>query len=360
MILTKNIFIYVIVASIAAVIGIFYNNFVYDPSLPIIICILSLPLLIVSILKSQILPVLLLISIMFTEFYWLEVMEGYLKPFHIVSVILFMIFSIFHLKPLKASKILQFFVVFLFICLISIVFSPDWKDSLRSFILPLILFSISVNIAIALYTKKISDDLFIKIILYGSVMTVIFGIIQMIAYTFTDTLLTFTIGQDAQISIAKRPPSFFTEADTFGKFLSLPFLFFLPFAINKNNRFYKKTKIIIFIFLLGIIINMTRSALIGIGLTGLIYVFYLFKKNELTRNIATMYIIVSLSIIIFPFFFVTTKVVGSHEELTYRIQTLINPSTMIVEDPSAAYRKKGVEETLEGSFESIQSFLVGH
>jgi len=191
-------------------------------------------------------------------------------------------------------------------------------------------------------------------------MTVIFGIIQMIAYTFTDTLLTFTIGQDAQISIAKRPPSFFTEADTFGKFLSLPFLFFLPFAINKNNRFYKKTKIIIFIFLLGIIINMTRSALIGIGLTGLIYVFYLFKKNELTRNIATMYIIVSLSIIIFPFFFVTTKVVGSHEELSYRIQTLINPSTMIVEDPSAAYRKKGVEETLEGSFESIQSFLVGH
>jgi len=115
MILTKNIFIYVIVASIAAVIGIFYNNFVYDLSLPIIICILSLPLLIVSILKSQILPVLLLISIMFTEFYWLEVMEGYLKPFHIVSVILFMIFSIFHLKPLKASKILQFFVVFLFI-----------------------------------------------------------------------------------------------------------------------------------------------------------------------------------------------------------------------------------------------------
>ncbi len=359
-ILTKKLFINIICLFTATITGIFLINLFSAPSIPVIIGIILFPLFIISTLKPKLPIFLLLISIMFTEFYWVEVMEGYLKPFHIISVILFMIFSVFHLRNLKLSKIFWFFVSFLLICLISIAFSTDWKDSLRSFILPLILFSITLNIFIALYSKKISEDLFIKIILYGSIITTIFAIIQIAAYSFTGILLTLTQGQDAQIVIAKRPPSFFTEADTFGKFLILPFLFFLPFALDKNNKYHKKIKIIIFIFLFGIIINMTRSAMIGLGITCFIYILYLLKRQSISRNIAIIYVIASLSIIIIPFFFATTKIVGSHEELTYRIQTLINPSTMIVEDPSAVYRKRGVEETLEGSIESLNAFLIGH
>lgn len=360
MIQAKNLVLNSSVVLIAVIIGLLLMGLFFEPSLPVLISIVLSPIIIFCFIKPILPIVLLLLSIIFTEFYWMEIMSGYLKPFHIISIILFMTFTIFHLKHLKNSKIFRFFLIFLFICSVSIAFSFDWKDSLRSFILPLILCSIAINIAIALYKTKINDESFMKIILYGGIITGAFGIIQMVTYTFTGALLTFTEAQDGQIIIAKRPPSFFTEADTFGKFFILPLLFFLPFAIDKNNKYHKKIKIIMFIFLLVIAINMTRSALVGIGFAGLLYIFYLFKKNSIGRNIAVIYGILALSIIITPFFFVTTKVVGSHHELTYRIQTLINPSVMIVEDQSVVYRKKGFEETLEGSIESLNAFLIGH
>lgn len=363
MILAKKIFVNlttIITIATALLTGIFLINLFSVPTLPVIIGVILFPLFIISTLKPSLPIFLLLLSIMFTEFYWVEVMDGYLKPFHIISIVLFTIYTVFHLKHLNLSKIYWFFVIFILICLISIAFSTDWEDSLRSFVLPLILFSMALNIAISLYNKKISNDLFIEIILYGSIITTLFAIIQMAAYSFAGILLTLTQGQDAQIVIAKRPPSFFTEADTFGKFLILPFLFFLPFALNKNNKYHKKIKIIIFIFLLGIIINMTRSATIGLGIACFIYILYLLKRQSIARNIAVFYLIASVSIIIIPFFFATTKIVGSHEELSYRVQTLINPSTMIVEDPSAVYRKRGIEETLEGAVESFRSFIIGH
>lgn len=359
MIFVKNL-LDIIVILIALLTGTFLFNLFSAPSLSIMIGVILFSLFIISILKPKLPIILLLLSIMFTEFYWMEVIEGYLKPFHIISVILFITFSVFNLKSLKKSKIFWFFIIFLLICLISIAFSSDWKDSLRSFGLPLILFSIALNIAIALYNKTISEDLFIKIILYGSIIVIVFAITQMAVYSISGRLLTLTQGQDAQIVIAKRPPSFFTEADTFGKFLIFPSLFFLPFALNKNDKYNKKIKSIIFIFFLGIMINMTRSAMVGLGITSFIYMLYLLKKQSISRNIAIIYAMAFLSIIIIPFFFATTKIVGSHEELTYRIQTLLNPSTMIVEDPSVVYRKRGVEETLEGSVESFKSFIIGH
>ncbi|MDH4130148.1 MAG: hypothetical protein OEV44_15445, partial [Spirochaetota bacterium] len=251
------------------------SGLLFEPSLFVFYGLILFPIIVICFLKPKISVIFLLLSIMFTEFYWIEVMGGYLKPFHLVSMIMFLTFTMFYVKFLKHSRIFWLFIVFMLICLISIIFSGDWKDSLRSFISPLILFSIAMNIGMALYSQKINEDTFKKIILYGSFIVVIFGLIQMAGYRFADTLLTLTEVQNAQIVIAKRPPSFFTEADTFGKFLSLPFLFFLPFALDKNNKYHKKIRIIAVILLLGIIVNMTRSALVGIGLVGLIYVIYL-------------------------------------------------------------------------------------
>lgn len=119
-------------------------------------------------------------------------------------------------------------------------------------------------------------------------------------------------------------------------------------------------KIMTVIFLLGIVVSMTRTALIGIGLSGILYIIYLFKRRSIGRNIVLIYGLIASVIIIAPFFLITTKVVDSYEELIYRFQSLINPSIMIVNDPLAVYRKKSVEETFEGSVKSLKAFLIGH
>lgn len=348
------------VTLIALLIGLLLSGVLGDLSDPVITALVLSPLLIFFFLKPELPAFLLLLSVMFTEFYWIEIMSGYLKPFHVLSILLFAIFSIFHMRVLKYSRIFWLFILFFLICFIGIVFADDPKDSFRSFLLPLTLFSIALNVGIVLHTNKVQQRTFIKIIMYGSLITVIFGILQISSYAFGNILLTLTETQQVQITFAKRPPSFFTEADTFGKFLSLPFLFCLPFALDKNNKYHNKMIIMVVIFLLGIVVNMTRSALVGIGLACILYIIYLFKRRSLGHNVAVIYGLAALLIIVMPFFFATTKVVGSHEELTYRLQSLINPSVMIVEDPSTAYRKKSVEEALEGSMESPNAFLMGH
>lgn len=211
-----------------------------EPSAPVLVGIILSSIIIVCFLRPKLPIILLLLSIMFTEFYWMEVMGGYLKPFHLASVIMFFTFTVFYLEFLKLSRIFWLFILFVLICLVSIAFSGDRQDSLRSFILPIMLFSIAINSGMALFSQKINEETFGKIILYGSFITVLFGLIQMLLYSSAGYLLKFTEVQNSQIIIGKRPPSFFTEADTFGKFLSLPFFFLFRLrSIKKLNTTIK-------------------------------------------------------------------------------------------------------------------------
>lgn len=341
-------------------IGILLSGIVYEPSISLTITIAVIPTLIFFYLKPELPCVLLILSTMLTEFYWMEVMQGYVKPFHILSVLFFFVYTIFNLRFLKHSMIFKLFVLFMLISLASIGFSGDWQESLRSFILPLILFSIAVNVGIALHRKKISEEMFMKIVMYGSLIAVVFGLVQMVAYAFGGTLITLTDVQPDQIIRAKRPPSFFTEADNFGKFLCFPFLFLLPFAFDKANKYHKKIKLAVILILIGIIVNMTRTALIGVGFTSFLYMVYLLKSNNIGRKIGIIYGIVAFLMILMPVVLMITGALGSKNELTSRYQTLINPRSAMVEDASIAHRKRGFEETLEASVKNVKSFFIGH
>jgi hypothetical protein len=344
----------------ALIVGLLLSGLLLEPSMPLVVALFLPPIIILFFVKPRVPIFLLLLSIMFTEFYWVKIMGGYLKPFHVASVLLFITFSLFHLRVLKHSKIFWLLVLFVACSLISIAFSGDWENSLRSFLLPLVLFSIALNIGIALHTGKISEETFIKVISFGSLVNVIFGLLQMAAYSLAGVLLTLTENQIGQIVTARRPPAFFTEADTFGKFLGLPLMLLLPFVIDKTHRLHRSLKMLWVVLLLGFFVNMTRSALLGIGLAGTAYVFYLFKTKSLSRNLAIIFSLLIMFMASGPFIFGMTGAVGSREELNYRFQSLMNPTSAMSQDQSISYRKRGVEETIEGSVESLDAFIIGH
>lgn len=343
----------------AFIVGISITTLSMSSSMDITVLTIVSPLIIFFYLFPKFSVVLLLLSSMLSEFYWIEVMNGYLKPFHIISILLFIAYSLSNLKVLKQSRIFWLMIGFTFICFLSIGFSDDWRNSLRSFVLPLILFSISLNVSIALYNNKIEEQTFKNILVFGTLLTILLGLSQMIAYALSGTLLTLTKTQINQIIVAKRPPSFFTEADTFGKFLSFPFLFLMPFVLN-NKRTSKWMKIFMVLLLLAVIVNMTRTVMLGIGFAGSIYIVYLFKQKKLAKGVAVAYGLITFFIIITPFLLITTRFLGSHEELSYRFKSLLNPTYAINEDASIIYRKRGVEETLKGSVESLKAFIIGH
>ncbi len=325
----------------------------------IMVVIVLLPIIIFFFLESKS-PVYFLISaIMFTEFYWIEILEGYIKPFHIMSVLLFLIFSIYYLKIMRHSKILWLLFIFVLINMSGILFSINKIDSLRSFVLPVILITIAVNIFVCLYKDRLSLKSLEKIILIGSLVAVIFGVVQMVGYSFWGKLLTLTDVQNYQITLAKRPPSFFTEADTFGKFLIFPFFFLLPLALKKHGRFGIYSKISLVLLLIGIIINMTRSAMIGMGITLIVYVIHSLKGKNLNYNVAILSTAIAIILILLPFSVGFTKMLGSYDELMYRFQTIVNPSQLVA-DGSTHFRKVAFLETLKGSVENISVFFLGH
>jgi len=336
------------------------SEYLISPSGAIMKILVLSPITIFFFIKPKIPVYLLFLSVIFTEFLWIEILHGYLKPFHIISILLFLIYSIFHLKILGRSTIIKLFIAFIIINMISILLSKNVLDSLRSFVLPLILISIAVNTAVALYTNKTKLNKLKKIILYGSLIVVIFGILQMVGYSFFKINLSFTERQYFQIDFAKRPPSFFTEADTFGKFLTFPFFFLLPFALEKKDKSSRKLKIGLIFLLIGILINMTRSSMVGIGITLILYVFYLFKTKSLSRSFGVLSASVAVILILLPFIVGITKIIGSHDELVYRFQTLTNPTWAAMEDPSVLFRKLSLEETYKGIFENKSTFLWGH
>ena len=344
---------------VAILFALLLSRFLFEPTNVIVTILVLSPIVIFFFLSPKFPIYLLILSIIFTEFYWIEVLEGYLKPFHIISVLLFLVYTIFYLRVLRRSKITWLLIAFIFINIICALLSENKMDSLRSFILPLILISIAINTAVALSTNRIYPDSLRKVILYGSLFAVFFGILQMLGYSFFDMLLTLTNRQDYQVALAKRSPSFFTEAVTFGKFLSFPFFLLLPFAFDKESKTAKSLKISVTVLLIGIIINMTRSAMIGIGITLILYFFYLLRRESLSRNLGIFLGTAAMMLILLPFVIGITRVVGSYDKLIYVFQSLTNPATTIMEDGSVRFRKAGFEETFKGTLESPSTFLWG-
>lgn len=324
------------------------------PAVIMILLILA-SIIIFTLLEPKFLFYSSILAIIFTEFYWFEILGGYLKPFHILSILVFFFFSIFYLKILKHSKIIWLIIFFIIINIFVIVFSSNQVDALRSFVLPLILITIAVNMGVMLGMKKLTLAAVKDIVLYGTLIAIGFGFLQMIVYSISGGLLVLTEGQISQILIAKRPPSFFTEADTFGKFLSLPFFLFLPFTLEKK----KQSIIVTVIILAAILINMTRSAMIGIGITLIMYLIYSLKRKSLTRNMTMLSGVVALMLILIPFIIGTTSALGSQDELSYRFQTLISP-TKLMADGSTHFRFTALEETVKGIFENSRTILSGH
>lgn len=336
--------------SIISVLSLLLFNF--DPVLGTYVLI-SVPFLILLLVCRRFTVLIFIYSLGFTEFLWIGVMGGYIRVYHILSVILLISFSFFYIHRIRKSLIFKLLLLFIasnILCIVLI--SPDKIDSLRSFLLPVLLISISVNIAVLLQTRQLNANLFIKSIMYITILVTMVGLLQIILYKFAGQLLVFSRSQVNQILLYSRPTSLFTEANTFGKFLAFCFLLLLPIIIDKGSY---KQKVLLGVVLFTVVIVMTRSAWLML-LVGVVVYIFVFKRINLKKSLKAFALLSCVLLLVI----MISERFGILDAIVERAQTLLEPKQTLMEDRSAIARIEQIKIAFEIMPEDAATFFLGN
>ncbi len=307
-------------------------------------------------IRTNIIPVLFLISLMTTNFFSIEIFEGHLRiPFILNLFILFSVGLKNIIKVLK-SKILYLILAYIIWTLfVTLYTTRDLLDSLRMAILPISFLLISVNGAAILLSERIKLQSATMIILYVLIFNMILGMLQYIGYfVFGINLLNLNEIQWEQISMHHRMTATFWEGDTFGKYLMAIILLFVPLSLDLLRNNMKSYLYIIMFANLLLLMNKTRSAWIGL-LSGISLFIISMTKTSLIKKgflLALLIIITITSIYIVDYF---------EEEgvLTQRFRSIMT-FEKIRDDPSASFRIETVEEAWRMINSNINTLLFGY
>lgn len=264
-----------------------------------------------------------------SEFYWLNFLGGILKPFHLISAFLFIIYSFIRLPTIK-SRILASFILFFIFQGFYLLIKKLPAENSRTLLLYATLLTISINIYFLFKANILTAKDFLKITLIATILIEIVGIVQYLGWRIGGVNLSLTETQKIQLTFAHRYPSFFTEADNCGKYLAVAQLIVLPSLLQRRNianYFLIGSMLVLFL------LNMTRTA-IGAFVLSLIsgYMFLsVFSKSKTVSNIKKIFWISSLSLLVTLYILSFTDLGITFQQ---RIYSLLNIGETLKSDPA--------------------------
>jgi hypothetical protein len=270
-----------------------------------------------------------LFTLYLTEFYWLNLWGGILKPFHLLSAFLFVIYSFLRLVRLNSKLLLSFILFFAFQGIYVLLIGLPFEES-RTLLLYATLLTISINIFFLLRAGALTEEALTKITLYSIIIIEIVGGLQYFGWRIFSLNLAFTESQKLQLSIAHRYSSFFTEADNCGKFLTYAQLIVFPALLSRKR---KSSIILIGVIMTLFLLNMTRTA-IGSFILALTtgYLFLnIASKSQQTSHLRRILWVSFLSILILLFVLSFTDLGIIFQQ---RIMSLLNIKETFERDPA--------------------------
>jgi hypothetical protein len=315
---------------------------------------LAIVVTLVLALRTDIIYVAFLLSLMTTSFFSLEITGSYVRLPFILSLFVLLFLPKRVLANIMKSRILLFLAAYVGWTFFATLYnSTDYIDSLRIAGLPILLVFISVGVAGMIASERLPLGYTLGIVTTVAALNLVIGIAQYIGFFgFGANVLNLTEQQWLQISLHHRMTATFWEGDTFGKYLMAFILLMVPLATGMYREKQKGFYIILLAFLV-LTLNQTRSA--WIGLTAGLSLFVLLGKTDFRKKV----------------FFLSLLVVSA--SLGYYLITTLEPDTLlrqrtqalasfekIQQDPSAAFRIKTIENTWPIITANATSFLFGH
>lgn len=294
-----------------------------------------------------------LVILLTTEFYYIQVGSGVARAYHFLAVLVVILLAR-HIPRILSSRLFIALMVFVGINLCAIILSGAPERAMASFLAFCANVAVAMAVALILLTRRIELATFKKLILALTLISILWGLIQIVVFRFTGIALGLTPDQTAQVA-AGFGPAFRSEANTFGKFMVLPFMLFLPEYIE-----YQRVRHINWIyiaFIIGIIMNFTRSSIYGMGITFL-FIFIWYAQNNKLVLLTTR----SIKIIVAIALCVILMISGILRVSEYAQHKLVNlfDQEEILEGGSSGYRMDMMRLILSDTMSDSKKIVIGN
>lgn len=291
------------------------------------------------------------VVVLTTEFFYINVAGGIARPYHFLAII-FVLFLGGTIPRLLSSRIFLMLLLFVLVNFFAAAFSSQPGAAVASLTSFLANIAVAMATAMMLLSHRISLFNLLTVIRWVTIISVAFAIVQVVAGK-----AGFSLGlspeQKRQIAIGFGP-AFRTEANTFGKYLTLPFMLFLPFYLR--DRRDRKLRFLYLIMLSGILLSFTRSAIYGL-LAGLLFVaFWHVLKGRLVLLSSRMVPITLLTAL--GIGIAASGMLGVSDYGVYKMENLFN-SEEIIRGGSSSYRIEAMSAVVSKARSDNKYLLIG-
>jgi len=287
-----------------------------------------------------------------SEFYYIPVMGGYLRPIHLLAPLVIVLF-VTHLSKLLSAPLLWILLSLLAVNLLTALISDAPSAAFNSFLLLVANSTIAISTAAVLASKRVSLESVHSFVTFSLIASVIWGIIQVLAFSLGGFNLGFSEQQLAQIS-AGFAPAFRTEANTFAKFINTAFLLTFPamFSLRKGHIFALYAALVA----IGLLITFTRSILYTLPLT--LIIILLWYQFSSAGRLMTRRTLILASFFFAAFLIYSNFTQSISEYATHKIANFFSAEEVLSGDSSSL--RIEWQMALVNSFTgSLDGFLFG-
>lgn len=212
------------------------------------------------------LPGIFLFVLLTTQFIYIELFGGFLRPYHFLVAIVICLMAP-GVRRLWGAATFRALVFLNAVTIVSALLSLDPGGALVSYGLFALNSGICVACAVLLSSGRLSRDRFLSVVLTVTLLSVGLAVMQFAAFRGAGLVLGYSDEQASQI-VAGFAPSFFNEANAYAKFLVTPFFLFLPHMLR--NGIGRRGIALCALMVLGFFLNFMRSAMAGV-VSGLLF-----------------------------------------------------------------------------------------
>lgn len=292
-------------------------------------------------------------SLFFTEFYYIPIGSGVARIYHFIAVVVVIVLMPKTLSVVLGSKVTQGLLLFLFANLLAVAFSDSPSEAAISMMSLMANIGVALAIALVLLKGRISIEKLYTLTMVYAVISVLWSLTQTLGAA-AGIPLGLSPEQDTQVAIGFGP-AFRTEANTFGKFLVLPFLLYLPRVIQRRkDAMFKWGFVLISI---GILINFTRSALIGMAIATVYVVYSYGVRGRLTALLKRTLVFASvISVLLFAIF---SNILPVSDYAKFKMENILNPDEIFA-GVSSKYRINALEKAWDSILSDRKKLLIGN
>lgn len=304
-------------------------------------------------MKKKTLYSLFFVILLVTEFYYIQIGGGTARIYHFAAILVILALA-GQIPRLYSSRVFLALLGFLGINLLAAILSDAPAAALASFLSLVANVGVAIAVALILISEKVDLISFRRLILVVTLLSIVWALIQITAFRLGGVSLALSLAQEGQIQMGFGP-AFRTEANTFGKYLIVPFLLFLPeFVKNRRNKYmtYFYATLIV-----GILAVFTRSSIYGLGLAMIFIVFWYLVRGQFSifaRRWSKIAFFAAAGLVVF-----VSGLLNVSEYALYKIDHLFSQEE-ILEGGSSGFRIMAMQNTLDAFLANEKTILIGN